>query len=174
MLLMAVLLLATGGWAQAQATTDRASHEDVLKLMELMRCREMTKTVTDSMMSQMLPAMHQRMKQTQPNISDAELADFDKIIGDFMQQMPFDEMFKAMIPAYEKNLTAAEVKAMIDFYSSPTGQSVLAKMPAISADAMKEMQPILMKSMDNMDSYMQTKIKELQQKYHPEAAKPTS
>jgi hypothetical protein len=175
LLALTVFLLVTSGWAQTSATQDHASREDVLKLMNLMKCREMAKSVTGSMMAQMLPAMHQKMKQQEPDVSDAELADFDKILQDYINQMPFDAMFDAMVPAYERNLTKAEVGAMIDFYSSPLGQSALAKMPAISGDAMKQMQPILIKSMDNMEPYMEAKIKELKKKYpHNNSTKPTS
>jgi hypothetical protein len=38
---------------------------------------------------------------------------------------------------YAKNLSLAEIKAMTDFYSTPVGQSVLAKLPSINQDAMQ-------------------------------------
>jgi uncharacterized protein len=173
--ILCVVLISLASWGQAPAVQDHASREDVLKLMNVMRCREMVKSTMDAAMAQLMPAMHQKMKQKEPDISEAELADFDKIMSDYFKQMPFDAMFDAMIPAYEKNLTSKEVKAMIDFYSSPLGQSVLAKMPAVSVDAMKEMQPILLKSMEGMDTYMEAKIKELQKKYpHKSESKPTT
>lgn len=174
-LALCVVLFSLASWAQTPAVQDHASREDVVKLMDVMRCRDMVKSTMDAMMAQMLPAMHQKMKQKEPDMSEAELADFDKIMADYLNQMPFDAMFDAMIPAYEKNLTSKEVKAMIDFYSSPVGQSVLGKMPAVSGDAMKEMQPILLKSMEGMDAYMEAKIKELQKKYpHKSDSKPTT
>lgn len=37
---------------------------------------------------------------------------------------------------YAKNLSLGEIKAMTDFYGSPTGQSVLSKMPKINEDGM--------------------------------------
>jgi hypothetical protein len=38
---------------------------------------------------------------------------------------------------YAKNLTLAEIKAMTDFYATPVGQSVLAKLPSINQDSLK-------------------------------------
>jgi hypothetical protein len=120
----------------------------------------------DGMMSQLLPGMKQEMKQKDPNMPEAELADFDKIMADYMNQLPLDDMVNAMIPAYENHLTRTEVQAMTSFYSSPPGQSVLAKMPVIGAEYMKTLQPMMLNWVREMEASMKPKIEELRAKYH--------
>jgi hypothetical protein len=41
-----------------------------------------------------------------------------------------------MIPLYQKHLTHEEVRALVDFYRTPTGSSVIAKMPALTQESM--------------------------------------
>jgi len=166
LLLSFALLFSLAVNGQTPPTPDRPSHEDVVKLMKLMKCREQAKEMMDGMMSQLLPGMKQEMKQKDPNMPEAELADFDKIMADYMNQLPLDDMVNAMIPAYENHLTRTEVQAMTSFYSSPPGQSVLAKMPVIGAEYMKTLQPMMLNWVREMEASMKPKIEELRAKYH--------
>jgi hypothetical protein len=47
-----------------------------------------------------------------------------------------ERFIKLMIPLYEKHLTHDEVRALVDFYQTPTGASVIAKMPALTQESM--------------------------------------
>ena len=44
---------------------------------------------------------------------------------------------------YTEEFTAEEVQALADFYSSPTGRSILRKMPVATGRAMRAMQPMI-------------------------------
>lgn len=165
--LFAILLGSFICAAQQPAAGDRASRDQIVKLMELLKCREQVNTTMDAITRQMLLTIHQQMREKDPKVSDAEIAEFDKIMIDYLKKLPFDEMFEAMIPVYEANFTRAEVGAMIDFYSSAVGQSILAKMPMVTVDAMKAMQPAMTKNMETLTNDMQKKMEELVRKYHP-------
>jgi hypothetical protein len=65
---------------------------------------------------------------------------YPQVPGDFWQKLNGDltsERFLGMlIPLYQKHLTQDEVRALIDFYQTPAGSSVIAKMPALTQESM--------------------------------------
>jgi hypothetical protein len=48
-----------------------------------------------------------------------------------------DELIALVIPIYERHFTHAEVKELIEFYQSPLGQKMLAKMPLVSTECIE-------------------------------------
>ena len=84
--------------------------------------------------------------------------------------MPMDEMMDAMIPAYQKHLTRGDIDNIVAFYSTPTGAKVLREMPAMLAEAMQEMMPIMTKYMDTV----QTRLKKETDTMIAEAKKSSS
>jgi hypothetical protein len=51
--------------------------------------------------------------------------------------------------------------ALVAFYSGPTGQKVLRELPAVMAEAMEAMRPILSKTMDRMTERMQQEVAQM-------------
>jgi hypothetical protein len=150
----------------------QASREDVVQFMDVLKCRETTKQIANDAVSQMLPYARAKLKERLPNVSDEALADFDGIVTGYVNKaLPFDELFDAMIPVYQKSFTAGEVKAMIDFYSSGVGQGILAKMPIVSSAAAEAIKPIVLKAMSGSDAYMHDSVQQFLRK-HPELLPP--
>jgi hypothetical protein len=54
-------------------------------------------------------------------------------------------MMQAMVPAYQKHFTKADMDNLVAFYSSPTGEKLLREMPSIMAESMQDMMPIMTK-----------------------------
>ena len=50
----------------------------------------------------------------------------------------FETISEPLVAAYQKNLSAADVQAGIDFYSSEVGKRLLGKLPAIQREASAE------------------------------------
>jgi hypothetical protein len=46
------------------------------------------------------------------------------------------ELVKLIVPVYTKHLTEGEMIAMIEFYETPTGKSVVSKLPLIAQESM--------------------------------------
>jgi uncharacterized protein len=75
---------------------------------------------------------------------------FDQIMGQFAQSGMVKpelieklraktnpgELVKLIVPVYTKHLTNEEMAAMIDFYESPTGKSVVSKLPLIAQESL--------------------------------------
>lgn len=54
----------------------------------------------------------------------------------FLESADLGELVGRTVPIYAERLTADEMDALIHFYRSPHGQSILHKLPAITEDAM--------------------------------------
>ena len=81
-----------------------------------------------------------------------------------MKNFPWDEVLQAMVPVYQKHFTKGDINHLVAFYSSATGQKVLRELPAISAEAMQSMMPILRQKMDVMTKDVQQQVAEMIQK----------
>jgi uncharacterized protein len=170
--LLVLLLTTFAAFAQQPPTTNApASREDVLKLFDVMQNREQVRRTMESMVNQSQTLMHEQIKERNPKISDEELAELDQEAEEMWKTFPVDQMLEDMVPVYQKHLTKTDVAAMINFYSSSTGQKLLREMPAIMSEGMQAMYPDIQKHMDAAMQRIEEKAKQQQQKKKP-AAKP--
>jgi hypothetical protein len=51
--------------------------------------------------------------------------------------------------------------ALIAFYSAPTGQKVLRELPAVTAEGMEAMMPIMRKSVDRMTERAEKEVAQM-------------
>jgi len=126
-----------------------ASREDILKLFDVLQIQEQMRQVMRQVTVQMRAMSHEQMRKTNPNITAEELAKIDARSDQLINTVPIDGMLDDMVPVYQKHLTKADVDAMINFYSSPTGKKILHEMPAMTAEGMQAMQPRLRKIMED-------------------------
>ena len=99
------------------------------------------------MYEQMMPAMFQSLRQSNPKITDQQVQDVTQVTvsvtAKYTPRMK-DEMFKA----YAKVFTEEELNSMVVFYESPNGQAVLKKLPQVMQEfmpAMSSLMPDMMK-----------------------------
>ena len=137
------------GFAQQNDDTP-ATKEDIQRYMEVMHSHELMQQMADSMSKQMREMFHQQFLKDKDKLPPDFEDRMNKLMVDMFRDMPWDEMMQAMIPAYQKHLTRGDVDRLIAFYSSPTGQKLLREMPAMMADAMQSMMPILQNYMDKV------------------------
>jgi hypothetical protein len=159
--LTACLVFALAGVAQLSAADAPATKEDVQRYLDVMHSREMITKMMDAMSR----PMHQMMHEQYLKDKDKLPADFEekmnRIMDDYMKNLPIEEMLQAMIPAYQKHLTKGDVDGLVAFYSSPTGQKVIQELPAITAEAMQSMIPLMRKQIDVMTGRMQEQIAQM-------------
>ena len=77
------------------------------------------------MMGQMIPALKQMAPQAPDSFWDECMEEFDD-----------DALVDLVVPIYDKHLSAEDVKALLTFYQSPSGQRVIKALPAIMAESM--------------------------------------
>lgn len=105
--------------ADAEAASKRA---DIHKLLDAMHAGE-----TGVMaMQKMVDAMRVTNKELPAEFWD-----------EFLKAATPEKLTEIAIPAYEQNLTHAEIKAFLAFAGTPEGASIMKKLPQVQAEAMK-------------------------------------
>jgi hypothetical protein len=176
--LATIVLLCTSaiGFAQQDPADSPASKEDVQRYFEVMQSREMMSKMIDAM----LKPMHQMMHEQYEKDKDKLPADFEtrmnKVMDDTMKRFPWDEMLDSMVPVYQKHFTRGDIDHLVAFYSTPTGQKLLRELPAITAEAMQSMLPIMKQKINAMTQDLQQQIAEMmkQSEAKPGQNPPTS
>ena len=153
---LTALLLLSAPFAQAAQPSDA----QIDQLLQVMNYEEMKAGI----LKQMGTGMRDMAASMLPkDVSDKDRARFDRVMN---QQMAFAEKLMAwenIGPIYRKVygevFTAEEVQAMIDFYASEQGQSMLKKMPLAMGRTMQEMQPLLQSMMVDMKKTLENEFK---------------
>lgn len=160
----------SAGTAQSEPDAP-ATKADVEAYLEVTH----TKELSAKMMEAMLKPMHQMMHETYLKNKDKLPPDFeahmDQQMDDMFKGMPFDEMIDAMIPSYQKHFTRSDMAALTVFYASPTGQKILKEMPAITAEAMQNMMPLIQKYTSEMQKRLQEQVAQMLEQPTPQAVK---
>lgn len=77
-----------------------------------------------------------------------------------MKSMPVDEVIGAIIPIYRAHLTHSDIRAINEFYSTPTGQKLLKDSPAMMAESMQAAQMIIKKHIPEIEAQAETAAQE--------------
>ena len=165
-LLAATLCLAfsLNGLAQATSADSPATKEDVEKYLQAVHSSDMMQKMLDAMSKPMQQMVHDQFLKNKDRLPPDFEARMNTIINDQFKDMPFDQMIEAMVPAYQKHFTKGDMDALVVFYSSPTGQKLLREMPAITAESMQSMMPIMRQHMDAVNQRIQQDLAEMLKK----------
>jgi uncharacterized protein len=130
---LALLVPMMGGAGLAQAVTLDAtppSRAQVLTLMSAMTIRQNVEASLQGTQNKIKLAARTSFLKKNPNADEATLKKLD-VVFDSTKMFTFDEISESLVPAYQKNLSASDVQAGIDFYSSDAGKRLLEKLPVI-------------------------------------------
>jgi uncharacterized protein len=166
--LLATLCLLVSAPAFAQTSdSDPATKDDIDRYFRVMHSHDMMQKMLAGMAKPMHQLAHEQCAKDKDKLpADCE-ARLNKMMDDMFNQMPFDEMMQAMVPAYQKHFTKGDIDALVAFYSGPTGQKLLNELPAIMAESMEAAMPIMRKQMDRMNARVQEEIAEMQKNSPP-------
>ena len=78
-----------------------------------------------------------------------------------MKSFPWDEVLQSMVPVYQKHFSKGDIEAIVAFYSAPAGQKLLREMPAMMAESMQTMMPLLRKHLDALNEHMQQEVAQM-------------
>jgi hypothetical protein len=161
-LVAALLFLAFSGNVLARQTKadDPATKEDVERYLQVLRSHDMMKQMMEAISKPMHQMVHDQFMKDKDKLPADFEARTNKMIDDMMRDMPFDEMMQAMVPVYQKHFTKGDIDAFVAFYSTPTGQKMLREMPAIAAEAMQSVVPVMRKQMEAMTERVQKEVAE--------------
>lgn len=151
------LMLALAGYAGAQqnAADTPATKEDIEKYLQVMHSREMMTKMVDAMSKPMHQMVHEQYLKDKDKLPADFEARMNKMMDDMYKTFPWDEMVQATVPVYQKHFTKGDVNTLVAFYSTPTGQKLIQDTPAIMAEVMQSVMPMLRKQMDTMNERLQ-------------------
>ena len=133
-----VLLFTTMcGMGLAQSVTLEStppSRAQVLKLMSAMGIQQSVDASLKGMQGKIRAAARASFQKKYPDADDATLKKLDEVFNS-TELFGFDALSEPLVAAYQKNLSASDVQAGIDFYSSDAGQRLLEKVPLIIREA---------------------------------------
>jgi hypothetical protein len=138
LLLATLSFLFVSAFAQ-QPASDQPSRDELMKMFDVLRVRQQTETVMQTVLGQMKEQLHDDIHKRYPNLTAEASAKLEASINDAVHLYPVNEMLDDLIPVYQKHLAKSDVAAIIGFYSSPAGQNFLDKMPTMTQEAMKTM-----------------------------------
>lgn len=162
LVLLALCLIPTSVCLAQRSDADQpATVADINRYYEATHVRELMKTSMEAVATQMRQMMHAQIEKA-PNLPPDAEARMDKTYDEALQNMPFDDLLKAMEPVYAKHFTKGDIDAIVAFYSSPTGQKMVTEMPAVTREAMQAAYPVMQKYMNETTQRVQTQIEEMQ------------
>ncbi|BFM09410.1 DUF2059 domain-containing protein [Halioxenophilus aromaticivorans] len=118
-----------------------SKQESVEALLEASDADAMVDTLY-SQMNQMIEGMGRQLgiKPDEQPMFDAYM---NNVFTTMKEDMSWAKMKGPMIEIYSKHYSEEEVQDMLAFYQSKSGQSMVAKMPAVMADSMQVSQQLL-------------------------------
>jgi uncharacterized protein len=150
--LFLLVVLALGPvWAQDATSNDApATKEDIQQLFATLHIREQMHSIMEISAKQSMQTIRDSLRQKLPNATDSDLDRATALTNTLLKSMDLDGMLDDMIPVYQHHLTKADVVTMSAFYETPTGQKLLREQPAMTAEAMKAVQPRMEKMLSDL------------------------
>jgi hypothetical protein len=114
---------------------EQATKEDIAALLDVMHSRRTIDAMFQMMREQMLKSMHESFLQQHPTASPEVLKKLDATMDGVFKYLKTDDVIAISIPIYQKYISHEDAIALTSFYSSPTGQRFLDRMPALVKEA---------------------------------------
>jgi hypothetical protein len=123
--------------AQAPVTAEQSEALEVANELFALLSKDMLTDLTGGMMAQMWPMVERQMR---PGLDQATLTE---LRGEFerIQKESLAEVMKGAAPIYARHFTASELRDLIGFYNSPTGQKSLKELPKVMSEILSGMLP---------------------------------
>jgi uncharacterized protein len=102
----------------------------------------------DTMMGSMIPLMTDNLSQQYPSLTAEQREEIGVVVRDTMREDFTPKMLARMVPIYAQTFSVSELEAMVAFYESPAGQTIMKKTPGLapkSAEVARELLPGMQK-----------------------------
>ena len=147
--------------AQQNPADQPATKADVERYLDAIHSHDMLNQMVEAMAKPMHNMVHEQYLQDKDKLPPDFEERMTKMMDDMLKNIPWDDMMKATVPVYQKHLTKGDIDALVAFYSSPTGQKMLHEMPALMAESMEAMMPIIQGHITNVTTRMQTEMADM-------------
>ena len=117
------------------------TREEVLKLFDLLQINKTMEIAVKTARAQSRDMAEQMIQERAPDATLEQKKQLEAMINDVLDQAlgpaAIQQIMDATVPVYQKHLTKADLKAMIDFYTSPIGKKILREQPAMVEESMQ-------------------------------------
>lgn len=117
------------------------TRDEILKLFDLLQISKTMEIEIQAARQQSMEAAEQMVQERAPDATAEQKKQFqamiDEVMGQALGPAAIKEMLAATIPVYQRHLSRADLKAMVDFYSSPVGRKILREQPAMVQESMQ-------------------------------------
>jgi hypothetical protein len=163
MKIFAVLTLCLASWA-ADATDQAATVASVRDLLEANQTRKLVDGTFGQLDTMMQASMKRATGETavkpgQQAVMDGMRAKLLKLIR---EEMKWEVLEPEFIEIYRTSFTEEEVVGMLDFYRSPAGQAMVAKMPQVMQQSLAMSQKHMAQMMPKLQQLQKETMEELQ------------
>lgn len=140
-----LLAISTAAFAQdtANPSEPKPSEESVRHLLEVTQTKKILQAVSDQM-DATFAAMVKQQVGDQQNLTPEQQQAIEarrKAAADMVKKLlSWDSMEALYLKVYQETFTQSEVDGMLEFYSTPAGQAVIAKLPLAAKNTASEMQ----------------------------------
>lgn len=140
------------------------TRESVIELIRLIDAQQMTDTMLKSLDTMLADTMNKQLKGVQINARQQAILDKFRadVVALMKSEMSWEQLEPIFVEIYQGSMTQQEVDAMLAFYRTPEGQSVLKKLPQVMQMSMNKVQGIMENSMPKMARLQAEAVAELQ------------
>jgi hypothetical protein len=167
---LALLFAVLCGTALAQTValdTTPPSRAQVLKLMSAMGVQQSVDASLRTTQDKVKAAARASFQKKKPDADAATLKKLDDVF-DSTPLFTFEDISEAIIPAYQKNLSAGDVQAGIDFYSSDAGKRLLEKIPVILREANEQGGQLVQQKLKTYSEELERKLDAFETEANPQ------
>jgi uncharacterized protein len=142
------------------------SRAQVLKLMSAMGVQQSVDQSLRTTQQKVKAAARAAFEKKDPGADAATLKKLDEVF-DSTPLFTFDDVAEAIVPVYQKNLSAGDVQAGIDFYSSEAGKRLLEKVPEIIREANEQGGQLVQKKLQAYSEELERKLEAFESEVNP-------
>jgi hypothetical protein len=167
---LALLCTLLCGAAVAQTValdTTPPSRAQVLKLMSAMGVQQSVDASLRNTQDKVKAAARASFQKKNPGADAATLKKLDNVF-DSTPLFTFEDVAEAIIPVYQKNLSAGDVQAGIDFYSSDAGKRLLEKVPVILREANEQGGQLVQQKLKTYSEELERKLDAFESEANPQ------
>jgi hypothetical protein len=171
-LLLLLLFFSTAAFAAP------ASESSIRELLAVTRAEKLLDTMLGQFDTVRKNAVQLALAGNSPSPEEQQSIDrmTRKTIGLLQAELTWEKLEPVYLRLYQDSFSEEEVQAMLDFYRSPAGQSVIGKMPVLMQRSMAEVQAMLAALTPKMQKILQdfaAEMKEARSPAQPQGAAAT-
>ena len=138
------------------------SRAQVLALMTAMGIRQSVENSLKNAQDKVKASARAAYMKKNPDANEASLKKLDAVF-DTTPLFGFEEISETLVAVYQKNLSAADVQAAIEFYNSEAGKRILEKLPVIVRQSNERSKTLVQQKLEEYSDEIARKLEAFQQ-----------